>query len=694
MALLPFKTDDENGNPLYVSPKIGKGRNLKFLPYAERPNSPQESFTNGVFRVRRTFDVPWHLRWHFMYAMLGDSGLELDGKINRRIPHGYYIRDFSSIYDLAGENDDPFGPTPTKPPSPWLFASSIDSVEPIAFDGKDSIYILLNEQQMFGDIANANLPPSHPDNSDPNNPDPVSGNAPEVTPKTVEYLPASKVKSLGEDSFGKKQVRQKEGGIQRMRMVREQLSRHQIRVVYKHVIQEVKKEEKRNLKEQNLSPEEQKKRYKTFIKELKKENQKPLKASRKQFNALKGGFGNMDYPDMIDGSDPLYVGENLPPFSFPESLFDPNGPLEGKLDPTAVCKYKLARISVSYENVQYRIREGKASSWAGIEELVYDSFMTFYRLPTAEVLSLPLGAFRFYDKDPNKRYVVTGSNMRLESQEEIMITWHQVPFVPDAVRTHIGKVNDNWFPIGHLQIADNETKMDINKRVFAAPGTLLLTNVELKPNKGFFSRRLYDINYKFKYFHASEDGELAYSDDIFIKASHPCDPNGSQLVCQKMAKGHNFFLRYLFYNPKANQTEDEVSGDIQKTFTYTVSGECGLSGTPAVYEKCADPLRGVNYIRQYITHDGCPTGRPVYASADFDELFMTPISPSNCNLGITNSPTPVVSGVTPEIVAFTAKDRNSRQGTAFSTTLNDHLKAKLIKAQVQKAPTRNPRLRK
>lgn len=688
MALLPFKTNDENGNPLFVSSKIIKGQNLEFIPYAERPNSPQESFVNGVFRVRRTYDVPWHMRWHFMYAMLGDSGLEQDGKINRRVPHGYHIRDFPSIYDNFNPGDDLLGGMETTLPSPWLFANAIESVEPIAFDGKDSMYLILTEEQLFGDLVNANLTPVNGGESPP----PVSGESPVISKEVKRQRIRSNPKSLGEENLTRQGNSMVNPGIKRLRFVREQLTKHQVKIVYKDVIREIKKEEKRRIKNEKISPEERKKSYQQFVKDLKKENKKPLQSSHKKFNALKGEFGG-NYPDMVSGEDPLYVGENAPPYAFPEGVFEQDGPLHGKLDATAVCKYKLARITVSYENVQHRIRQSQSSAWAGIEELVYDSFMTFYRLPTAEVLSLPLGAFRFYDKDPSKRYVVTGSNMRLESQEEIMITWHQVPFVPDAVRSHIGKVNDNWFPIGHLHIADNSTEIDLNKRVFAAPGTLLLTNVELKPSKGFFSRRIYDINYKFKYFHATEDGELAYSDDIFIKASHPCDPNGSQLVCQKMAKGHNFFLRYLFYNPKANQTEDATSGDIQKTFIYTVSGECALSGASNVYEKCSDPFAGVNYIRQYITHDGCPTGRPVYASANFDELFMTPVGAEGCNTDIAGN-APVVSGVNPGPIAFSAKEKTTRKGTSFNTTLNDHLKAKMIKPTIQKPSTRNPRLRK
>jgi len=692
MALLPFKTKDENGKDLYVAPLIKKGQDIPFIPYAERPGSPQESFTNGVFRARRTFDVPWHLRWHFMYAMLGDSGLTQDGKIERRIPHGYYIRDFSSIYDKADKDGgDPLG-EPNTLPQPWLYANAIDSIEPVAFDGKDSLYIMLTLDQMAGDIANAGKPPAHPDTNTP-----VSGSpkAKEVETKKKSRSPSGRnAKSFGEENS----KRYANAGIRRLRYMREQLSKHQIQVVYKDIIKEIKKQEKLEILQSEATPEVKKENYKNFVRALKQENSKPLSIPKKAFYVVKEDFGGgVGYPDIIDGSDPLYVEEGVPPNTFPESLFAADGPFDGKLDQTAVAKYKLARITVTYENVQYRIRESNASSYMGLEELVNDCFMTFYRLPTAEVLSLPFGAFRFFDKDPEQRYVVTGSNMRLESQEEIMITWHGVPFVPDAVRTHIGKINDNWFPIGHVQVADNEEGLNPNKRVFAAPGTLLLTNVELKPYKGFFSRRLYDINYKFKYFHASEDGELAYSEELFIKASHPCDPMGSLQVCQKMAKGHNFFLKFKYFNPKTGKAEDTLNSGQSSGWNYKVSGECALSGqAPSVYEKCSDPLEGTSYIRQYITSDGCPSGNPIYQSVNFDELFLTPADPAGCDGSIAgNVPTSnVVSGSEPLPLVFTSKADRTRRGTSFQTTVNDHLKAKMVKPSLQKPPTKNPRLRK
>lgn len=75
MSLLPFKLPvRESFSVPYIAPMVRLGKEIDYIPFAERPGSPQESYQNNVFKVRRVFDVPWHLRWHFMYAMLGDVG--------------------------------------------------------------------------------------------------------------------------------------------------------------------------------------------------------------------------------------------------------------------------------------------------------------------------------------------------------------------------------------------------------------------------------------------------------------------------------------------------------------------------------------------------------------------------------------------------------------------------------------------
>jgi hypothetical protein len=693
MSLLPFKKPVRNVflEP-YIAPMLKLGKTIDYIPFAERPGSPQESFQNNVFRVRRVFDVPWHLRWHFMYAMLGDVGIKAN-QISRRLPTGYSIRDFTSIYDrLSTDKVADIGAE-----NPWLFATSIDSIEGIAFDGKDSMYVGLTKEQLNGDIYNAHKPLANstvPINYEPPEYDlssEFSRTKPRKTPK---------LKSEDTQNFYQK----KENTLQRLRYIREEMSNHDIEVVYKDVIHELKQEEKKTIRESKKDTEEKKAEYKHYLRELKKENRIPLKTN---FNALK-----QTIPSRVQATNNATV-----PGAYPEGTLATMITSFGNVDPTAICKYKLARITVSFENSPFRILSNVTikTSNEGKEELLNDIFTTFFRMPTAEFLSLPFGAYRYVHQDTSKRYVVQGSNMRLVAQEEILLSWHRVPFIPDSVRTAIGSVNDDWFPISHLALTDNREEFDLNDRIWAAPGTLLLTNVEIKPYKHFFSRRVYDINYKFKYFHATEQdstGALvsAYSDTNTVIASNPCEPSlRERNKCQKQAKGHNYFLKYLFVNVPGKETNDiktttTVSGVTTTTTTATASPfsgttypPCALSGAALPTEKC-DPSKNVSLFQyELITHDGCPSGRPVYLSSDFDLLFKAPATNhNNCKEGANGAGAtghPALSNLAPITNGSPSLNRTHTLEN-FATSVNDKHKPTFVTPSVTKAKTPNNRLRK
>lgn len=686
MSLLPFKKPVRNIQfTPYTAPMLKLGAKLDYIPFAERPGSPQESYQNNVFRVRRVFDVPWHLRWHFMYAMLGDVGAE-GTKISRRLPMGYTIRDFTSIYDRLDADKINIDAVE----NPWLFATSIDSIEGVGFDGKDSMYLELTVEQLYGDIHNAHHPA-------PNSTVPVNQEPPQYDLSSeFSRTKACKTPKLKSED-GQKFYQKKENTLQRLRYIREEISKHDIEVVYKDVIHELKQEEKKTIRESKKDAEEKKTEYKHYLREIKKENRTPLKTN---FNALK-----QKVPARVKATNNATV-----PGAYPEGTLETNIIAAfDNVDPTAICKYKLARITVSFENVAYRIISNLSISTSneGKDELLHDVNTTFFRMPTAEFLSLPFGAYRYVHQDTSKRYVVQGSNMRLVAQEEILLSWHRVPFIPDSVRTAIGSVNDDWFPISHLSITDNNDAPHLDNRIWAAPGTLLLTNVEIKPYKHFFSRRVYDINYKFKYFHATEQdstGALvsAYSDVNTVKASDPCKPSErTRDVCQRQAKGHNYFLKYLFVNVPGKQTNDiktttTVDGVTTTTTTATAtpySGTtyppCAISGSKIPTEKC-DPSTNVSLFQyELITHDGCPSGRPVYLSSNFDLLFKAPGHlDNNCtnNTHPASTPTPVSGGLPALKRTHTLEN--------FATTVNDKHKPTFVTPSVTKAKTPNNRLRK
>ena len=692
MSLLPFKLPvrEKFGVP-YIAPMLRLGQQIDYIPFAERPGSPQESYQNNVFKIRRVFDVPWHLRWHFMYAMLGDVGSNAT-KIKRRLPMGYTIRDFTSVYDKLG--DDKIQDL-VKVENPWLFATSIDAVEGVGFDGKDSMYIGLTVPQLYGDIHNAHHP-------EPNSTIPVNQQPPEYDILTefssTKPIKTPKIKSQD----GQKFYQNKENTLQRLRYIREEMSKHDIEIVYKDIIHELKKEEKKTIRESKKDTEEKKAEYKHYLRAVKQENKIPLNTN---FDALKKLV-----PSRVFAPQNANV-----PGAYPEGTLETLIADNGNRDPLALCKYKLARITVSFENSAFRIVSDiatQAGGNSGQDELLNDIFTTFFRMPTAEFLSLPFGAYRYVHQDTSKRFVVQGSNMRLVAQEEILLSWHRVPFIPDNVRTAIGSVNDDWFPISHLDLTENTAPSHRDHRIWAAPGTLLLTNVEIKPYKHFFSRRVYDINYKFKYFHATEQNEHgvlvpAYSDTNTIKASNPCKPSErTRDVCQRQAKGHNYFLKYLFVNVPGKSTNDiktttTISGVTTTTTTASASPYSGTTYPPcdlseeATPTTMCDPSANVSLFQyELITHDGCPSGRPVYLSSEFDLLFQAPANEhNNCKDGdqgdhpaLANSSSPVLG----------AKPNLKRTHTVrnFATNINDKHKPTFVTPSVTKAKTPNNRLRK
>lgn len=226
------------------------------------------------------------------------------------------------------------------------------------------------------------------------------------------------------------------------------------------------------------------------------------------------------------------------------------------------ASYDFARITLTYNSVTYDLLSD--TSMGGVSEYECLRFVSVFRQPTAEFLTLPMGAFKWVEMDSFTGKVkldpvtkkpagirVTGSNGKIVSAAEIIMVHHQVPGIPPAIKTHIGCVNKyDWVAMR------------------AKAGQLLLTNAEIKPYKWLDGRRLYDITYKFKFLDPDPEGTL----------DNPLSP-----------RGHNWFLQ--FYPVDVN----------------TVAN-------------AKDLIEGMPEYK-LITHDGTPEGRRVYESADMYYLF-------------------------------------------------------------------------
>lgn len=228
------------------------------------------------------------------------------------------------------------------------------------------------------------------------------------------------------------------------------------------------------------------------------------------------------------------------------------------------CMYDVARITIGYESVTYNILSDGEIGLAKYNEAELKRFVSVFRQPSAEFLTLPFGAFKWVELDDKGKLKldakgepagirVTGSNGKIVSASEIILVHHRVPGVPQAIKTHIGSVNlHDWPEIGALK------------------GQLLLTNVEIKPYRWLDTLRLFDITFKFKFFDP---------DPVWSKAN-PTNP-----------AGHNWFLQHFPVTTAVN-----------------------------VQQNINQILQGVQKYK-LITHDGRPTGKTVYEYKDFDYLF-------------------------------------------------------------------------
>lgn len=231
-----------------------------------------------------------------------------------------------------------------------------------------------------------------------------------------------------------------------------------------------------------------------------------------------------------------------------------------------VAFYDMARITIGYESVTYWVKTDAEMNRQ--TEYNLKRYTTVFRQPSAEFLSLPFGAFKWVELNPNGSVKydtsvnppipagirVTGSNGKIVAASEIILVHHKVPGIPKAIKTHIGTVNKyDWPEIGALK------------------GQLLLTNVELKPFKWFEDQRLYDITYKMKFLDPDPEGSKA-------------NPN--------QPRGHNWFLQFFPVDTTTNVANSNIDTLLQGKQEYKL-----------------------------ISSDGTPTGKTVYEYMDFKLLF-------------------------------------------------------------------------
>lgn len=171
------------------------------------------------------------------------------------------------------------------------------------------------------------------------------------------------------------------------------------------------------------------------------------------------------------------------------------GPMISNQD-AAIHRY--AKLTVLYETLTYDIledsevttRDGNGNPFeAGIER-----YVTPQVGPQAQYLTLPQGAFNFVGLGTP----VLGQPGLIVPNYDFSLTWHQIPQA--AVATRLFNRT--------LETPDIDLCLGkVNKVAFCGcrPGTLLLVAAALKRQRSAFGDRIFDIEYRLKFFNPGDD---------------------------------------------------------------------------------------------------------------------------------------------------------------------------------------------
>lgn len=169
----------------------------------------------------------------------------------------------------------------------------------------------------------------------------------------------------------------------------------------------------------------------------------------------------------------------------------------GYNDPiTQVPVYQYALVTAVYEGLTYKVVHDAdmplnvpdgADPIDKPYEWYCNRYVTRVIRPHVEYIALARGKFSWVPVagEAGSGGPVDYASSVLQSSKEIVYTWHQVPFVPEAARTYIGTVNRYTF-------YDSTESYD--------PGTLMYTHCEIKPYRAASGGFVHDIQYRLKHF--------------------------------------------------------------------------------------------------------------------------------------------------------------------------------------------------
>jgi hypothetical protein len=221
-------------------------------------------------------------------------------------------------------------------------------------------------------------------------------------------------------------------------------------------------------------------------------------------------------------------------------------------DAQDVYRYEIARVTLGFTSLSYRVftdeqmanlvlNEGDGTfsqaaldSYGNPDEASLLRYVSRHVQPNSEYLRLPGGQMLWATNDSGGMLQAPSGAVgqgKILATLEIQYTWHQVPLFPRHIFDYIGCVNNDGTlgaPAALLDLSSGSLVFQDNAPGLVgtgnfAPGTLLLTGIELKPYRQIVGTYAFDITYRMKYFSA-------------------INPQTGQKYSPE--RGHNYFLRW------------------------------------------------------------------------------------------------------------------------------------------------------
>jgi hypothetical protein len=166
-------------------------------------------------------------------------------------------------------------------------------------------------------------------------------------------------------------------------------------------------------------------------------------------------------------------------------------------DATDIAAYAFAKIQVLYETPTYEVvpdDQMARDAFGYPAEYNLTRFVTKYIQAAASAFTIPTATLRYVDHaTPASTTVVPGYPSIIEPKSDLILIWHHVPQA--AVGMRLINPTAPVFPI-------DKSIGKVNKETFAGlpAGTVLLDNVSPKPIRSAVGDRLWDLEFRFKFF--------------------------------------------------------------------------------------------------------------------------------------------------------------------------------------------------